>query len=424
MPSKELPGPAPIATSATAGASASSAAISSPDLRHYASQSSLPSPASSQIFERSVQDPLPLAGADPATSSYPQVAPDGTPMATLPNAIPTHMMTEDHIPAALDASSIAITQKGLDTDDVSVVTSKGHLPAVEAVASSLDIPLTSTTSTGGLRHSPSTEAFNSARRSSQTSPVGSVGASPTIMRAEHSSPTMAPTQPLAPNVSSTSSSSPPSAASVAAAASISKNDLRRLSFISFADVMHAEHVEHDLSVSQANLAESNAAAAAAAAAGSPPMPGSLSPPQQSSSSAAGLGGPRRSVSPAASLRKSTGLVTGSPLVNATSIDELSPTSPTSLNGLSISDGGNGGGNGLGLNGVGANTTAVRSRRAAGEGGNSPLASRSASASRNRSRAVSGAGSGYGTGLGLGLGSGSEGGEVTVQSLTDVVRGNS
>ena len=65
----------------------------------------LHSPASSQIFERNVQEPEPSP------------------------AIPAHIQTEDHIPAALDASSLAITDDHLNPDEVEIVMHAAHQPA-------------------------------------------------------------------------------------------------------------------------------------------------------------------------------------------------------------------------------------------------------------------------------------------------------
>jgi hypothetical protein len=65
----------------------------------------LHSPASSQIFERNVQEPEPSP------------------------AIPAHIKTEDHIPAALDASSLAITDDHLNPDEVEIVMHVAHQPA-------------------------------------------------------------------------------------------------------------------------------------------------------------------------------------------------------------------------------------------------------------------------------------------------------
>ena len=67
------------------------------------------SPASSQIFERSVQEDIAPAQASPS--------------------IPSHIMTENHIPPILDASSEALTDEKLDPDSVEIVTHNYHQPA-------------------------------------------------------------------------------------------------------------------------------------------------------------------------------------------------------------------------------------------------------------------------------------------------------
>ncbi|GAD99857.1 conserved hypothetical protein [Paecilomyces variotii No. 5] len=74
---------------------------------------SLRSPAS-QIFERNVQEDLMPAQTSPG--------------------IPSHIMTENHIPPILEASSVAITDKKLDPDSVEIVTHNVHQPAALAVA--------------------------------------------------------------------------------------------------------------------------------------------------------------------------------------------------------------------------------------------------------------------------------------------------
>ncbi|KAK4962099.1 hypothetical protein LTR28_004812 [Elasticomyces elasticus] len=82
----------------------------------------MPSPASSQIFERDVQE-------------------DTIPSELSP-AIPAHMRTEDHIPPVLEASSLAITDDHLNPDDVEIVMHSAHQPAGVSVpeGSHHDIP--------------------------------------------------------------------------------------------------------------------------------------------------------------------------------------------------------------------------------------------------------------------------------------------
>ncbi|KAF2788266.1 hypothetical protein K505DRAFT_329057 [Melanomma pulvis-pyrius CBS 109.77] len=131
----------------------------------------LHSPASSQIFERNVQEP--------EDSS----------------AIPAHIKTEDHIPAALDASSLAITDDHLNPDEVEIVTHQAHQPAAVAVAGSVS------------------ESMYHASLSQDDIPLA----------AGHG------------DLSESTSNY----------ASLDTTDVRRLSFISFADVVQAEHVEND-----------------------------------------------------------------------------------------------------------------------------------------------------------------------------------
>ncbi|MCJ1298778.1 hypothetical protein MMC08_001568 [Hypocenomyce scalaris] len=71
------------------------------------------SPASSQIFERNVQE-------------------DGFHTSASP-AIPAHITTENHIPPVLDASSVAITDDHLNPDNVEIVMHSAHQPAAVTV---------------------------------------------------------------------------------------------------------------------------------------------------------------------------------------------------------------------------------------------------------------------------------------------------
>lgn len=74
------------------------------------------SPATSQIFERDVQE----------STLAPELSP----------AIPAHLQTEDHIPPVLEASSEVITNNRLNPDDVEVVTHTMHQPAAASVTES------------------------------------------------------------------------------------------------------------------------------------------------------------------------------------------------------------------------------------------------------------------------------------------------
>ena len=76
----------------------------------------IPSPASSQIFERNVQEDGLATSASPA--------------------IPAHITTENHIPPVLDASSMAITDDHLNPDKVEIVMHAAHQPAAVSMSGS------------------------------------------------------------------------------------------------------------------------------------------------------------------------------------------------------------------------------------------------------------------------------------------------
>ncbi|KAK7185702.1 hypothetical protein DPSP01_007430 [Paraphaeosphaeria sporulosa] len=149
----------------------------SPNRRIRSTSPGLHSPASSQIFERNVQEPEPSP------------------------AIPAHIKTEDHIPAALDASSLAITDDHLNPDEVEIVMHAAHQPASAAVAGSMAESV----------HSPS------------------------LIHEE---------------ASLFSHPDASESASNANYGSVDTTDPRRLSFISFADVVQAEHAETDRDAAQ------------------------------------------------------------------------------------------------------------------------------------------------------------------------------
>ena len=88
-------------------------APSSPGRNIHSSSPAPPSPASSQIFERHVQeDSLAIREQAP---------------------IPGHITTENHIPPVLDASSEAITNEDLNPDNVEIVMHSAHQPAAMTV---------------------------------------------------------------------------------------------------------------------------------------------------------------------------------------------------------------------------------------------------------------------------------------------------
>jgi|SRR5690242_970773 len=82
---------------------------------HRTSSPGLHSPASSQIFERNVQEPEP----EPSP------------------AIPNHVKTEDMIPPALDASALAITDDHLSPEKVEIVTHSAHHAFPATVSASM-----------------------------------------------------------------------------------------------------------------------------------------------------------------------------------------------------------------------------------------------------------------------------------------------
>lgn len=139
--------------------------------RTFGSRSpSLHSPASSQIFERNVQEDI----------MPPQTSP----------GIPSHIITENHIPPILEASSVAITDKRLDPDSVEIITHSLHQPAALAVA-------------------------------------GASTADQSVASSWHEEAGQHPFE---------------DTASVYGA--LDSNDVKRLSFISFADVVNAENAEN------------------------------------------------------------------------------------------------------------------------------------------------------------------------------------
>ncbi|KAK2812148.1 hypothetical protein FQN50_001505 [Emmonsiellopsis sp. PD_5] len=143
---------------------------SSPNRAFRSASPRMHSPASSQIFERDVQEDITPAQASPS--------------------IPSHIMTENHIPPILEASSAALTDDRLDPDSVEIVTHNFHQPAALSVT----------------------------------------GAGPT----EHSM-TSSWHEDLSPHI-------PPDVEDFASKyGSLEPADVRRLSFISFADVVHGEH---------------------------------------------------------------------------------------------------------------------------------------------------------------------------------------
>ena len=151
----------------------------------------LHSPASSEIFERNVQEPAAIPTLQSELS---------------PAHIPTHVITEDFIPPALEASAQAITSEELNPDEVEIVMSSSHQPAAASV-------LEGSTSFADLT---TLQSPISRQKSNEVEPALSLYQSGIM----------------------------PSSAEEDGASnygSLDPNDVRRLSFISFADVVQSEH---------------------------------------------------------------------------------------------------------------------------------------------------------------------------------------
>ncbi|KAM0715084.1 hypothetical protein Q7P37_009549 [Cladosporium fusiforme] len=160
------------------------------------------SPASSEIFERNVQEPVPISTLQSELS---------------PAHIPNHVLTEDHIPAALEASAEAITSENLNPDEVEIVTATSHQPAGASLESSSVADVSSLPG-----HLPASFVHHP-----------SEGSEPTSLNAASSG-----FLPPASTVDDDSASN---------YGALDPNDVRRLSFISFADVVQSEHAHPNTS---------------------------------------------------------------------------------------------------------------------------------------------------------------------------------
>ena len=150
------------------------------------------SPASSEIFERNVQEPANVSQLQGELS---------------PAHIPSHMITEDYIPPALEASAQAITSDSLNADEVEIVTSASHQPAASALE-------------GSASHADLTQL------NAPFSPLSHV-------RSEDSEAASSMHQSgFLPTGEEDGASS---------YGQLDPTDVRRLSFISFADVVQSEH---------------------------------------------------------------------------------------------------------------------------------------------------------------------------------------
>ncbi|EME46344.1 hypothetical protein DOTSEDRAFT_70366 [Dothistroma septosporum NZE10] len=169
-----------------------SVAAQSPS-RLRSSSPRLHSPASSEIFERNVQEPIPMSGLGGELN---------------PAHIPAHVITEDQIPPALEASAQAITNDELNPDEVEIVTSSTHQPAssvLEGSASHADLTQLHSPALPSLRH----------EKSEDSEPPSSMHASGIVPSLEDDG---------ASNYGQ-----------------LDPNDVRRLSFISFKDIVQSEH---------------------------------------------------------------------------------------------------------------------------------------------------------------------------------------
>lgn len=193
-PSELKPTAQPIPVSPSRHPYPSAAAVSPSRIR--SSSPRMHSPASSEIFERNVQEPVPMADLQGDASAASQ-------------HIPTHVITEDHIPPALEASAQAITSDELNPDEVEIVTSSSHQPAAASVIE------------GGNRESQA----DLASLQSPMSPLHPVRSEDS----EHAPSGVMPA-PGSEDADGTSNYG-----------QLDPNDVRRLSFISFADVVQSEH---------------------------------------------------------------------------------------------------------------------------------------------------------------------------------------
>ncbi|MCJ1232819.1 hypothetical protein MMC14_000773 [Varicellaria rhodocarpa] len=107
------PAPSPAVYNSHSSSYNASTAPASPGRNFQSSSPHISSPASSQIFERNVQEEGLYISASPA--------------------IPAHITTENHIPPVLDASSVAITDDHLNPDNVEIVMHAAHQPAAVTV---------------------------------------------------------------------------------------------------------------------------------------------------------------------------------------------------------------------------------------------------------------------------------------------------
>ncbi|KJY00591.1 hypothetical protein TI39_contig322g00002 [Zymoseptoria brevis] len=147
------------------------------------------SPGTSEIFERNVQEPVAISNLQ---GDFDQTH------------IPAHVITEDSIPPALEASVQAITSESLNPDDVEIVTSSSHQPAAIGIDSSISHNDFAQLHAPPLHHHKSEESESTSLHASG----------------------------FLPGLDDDTASN---------YGQLDPNDVRRLSFISFQDVVKSEH---------------------------------------------------------------------------------------------------------------------------------------------------------------------------------------
>ena len=220
------------------------------------------SPATSQIFERDVQESTTLA---------PELSP----------AIPTHIATEDHIPPVLEASSLAITDQ-YDPDEVEIVMHSAHQPAVTTISQS----------THSDQHPSASASHSDLANATSIQPSSLPGGLSSEGFPTASAPAAIPRSSPPPGLHHESSQE--ERESNNAYAAVDPADPRRLSFISFADVVNAEHAEmaHSQSFSDATVLSQSSTAPSITGGNRSPSPirspfVSASPPNRTSLIASG-----------------------------------------------------------------------------------------------------------------------------------------
>lgn len=160
-----------------------------------ASSPRMQSPGNSEIFERNVQEPMSISNMHGEMT---------------PAHIPAHVITEDSIPPALEASAQAITSSSLNPDDVEIVTSSSHQPAASGIESS------ATHADSMSSHSPPLLYRNQSDETTNSY----IHHSGSLPRAEDDG--------------------------ASSYGQLDPNDVRRLSFISFQDIVQSEQNQHQM----------------------------------------------------------------------------------------------------------------------------------------------------------------------------------